>query len=158
MASILIAGNVTLMDVWTFGIIHVIVNWLNWKVIYWISLMPQLIALKFFYDSVEMDFDWLSRWHIVKAYTRVLPRMNVYQAIRLHTWMSILYSSIKEWLSLEMKGSWRADYITRVLPSPGNVTCSRAFTLFPSLGGDPLGCIFPYQGRKEWKQSNNHST
>jgi len=48
-------------------------------------------------------------------------------------------------------------YIMRVLPGTGHVTCSRAITLSPSLGAEPLGCIIPYKSRKESKQSNNRS-
>jgi len=41
-----------------FGIVPVIVNWLNWKVTYHVSLMPQLVAFEFSYDEfVAIDFD-----------------------------------------------------------------------------------------------------
>jgi len=43
-------------------IVPVIVNWLNWKVTYWISLMSWLVAFEFFNASIEMDFDWIGRW------------------------------------------------------------------------------------------------
>jgi len=71
----------------------------------------------------------------VNAHARVWPRRKVYQYIQLHMWMSILWSSIEVGLLLEIKSSWRADYIKRVLPSPGHVTCSRAITLVSLLIG-----------------------
>ena len=39
-------------------------------------------------------------------------------------------------------------YIKRVLPGPGHVTYSRAVTLSPFSGADPLGCINRYMCRK----------
>jgi len=36
---------------------------------------------------------------------------------------------VKVRLSLEIQGSWRADYMEWGLPGPGHVTCDRAVTL-----------------------------
>jgi len=60
MAGFGIAGDVPLMDVWA-DIVPVIVNWLNCKVTYRISLMLRLIAFEFSYESVEIDFDGRAR-------------------------------------------------------------------------------------------------
>jgi len=46
-------------------IVPAMVNGLNWKVTYRISLMPQLIAFEFWYDDfVAIDFVWLGRWRV----------------------------------------------------------------------------------------------
>jgi len=54
-----IAGDATIRGRMGSGIVPEIVNWLNWKVTYQISLMPWLKAFEFLYESVEMDFVWI---------------------------------------------------------------------------------------------------
>jgi hypothetical protein len=52
-----IAGDTTTVDMGT-GIVPVIVNSLNWKVTYQMSLMGRLVAFEFSYDEVVAnDFD-----------------------------------------------------------------------------------------------------
>ena len=77
--------------------------------------------------------------------------------IWLQTWTQVIVGvSINVRLSLEIKGSWRADYSKPGLPGPGHITCSRTVTLSPSLSRNILGCITPYKSRKrkKWKGSN----
>jgi hypothetical protein len=45
-------------------IVPVIANWINWKVTYWISLIPWLKAIKLLSEYVEMDFVWISLWRV----------------------------------------------------------------------------------------------
>jgi hypothetical protein len=47
-----------------YGIVPVIVNWLNWKEIYRVAVMLRLIDFECSYESFEIDFDWLGRWRV----------------------------------------------------------------------------------------------
>ena len=59
--------------------------------------------------------------------------------------MSILLSSIKVRLWLEIEGLWRADYIKWVLPGLGHVTCSRAIAISLSQLFERMMILFTWQ-------------